>query len=60
MRLVTWNVNSIRARGERVDELLRRSRPTSYLQETKVDAAHFPHRADRAPQGSKPSDHAPA
>jgi exodeoxyribonuclease-3 len=44
MRLVTWNVNSIRARGERVDELLEALRPDIlFLQETKVDAAHFPH-----------------
>lgn len=44
MRLVTWNVNSVRARGERLDELLAELRPdVCFLQETKVDAAHFPH-----------------
>jgi exodeoxyribonuclease III len=44
MRLVTWNVNSIRARGERLFELLDALQPDiAFLQETKVDAAHFPH-----------------
>ena len=44
MRLVTWNVNSIKARYERVDELLANVEPDIlFLQETKVDAAHFPH-----------------
>jgi exodeoxyribonuclease-3 len=44
MRLVTWNVNSIKARYERVDELLANLEPDIlFLQETKVDAAHFPH-----------------
>ena len=44
MRLVTWNVNSIKARYERVDELLGALAPDIlFLQETKVDGAHFPH-----------------
>ena len=44
MRLATWNVNSIKARYERVDELLTEVAPDIlFLQETKVDAAHFPH-----------------
>jgi exodeoxyribonuclease III len=44
MRLVTWNVNSLRARLPRVLELLADHRPDVVcLQETKVDAASFPH-----------------
>ncbi|MEX0952758.1 MAG: exodeoxyribonuclease III [Nitriliruptoraceae bacterium] len=43
MRLVTWNVNSVRARLPRVLELLDVHRPDVVcLQETKVDAAGFP------------------
>jgi len=43
MRLVTWNVNSVRARLPRVLELLAAHRPDVVcLQETKVDAAGFP------------------
>ncbi len=43
MRLVTWNVNSVRARLPRVLELLEAHRPDVVcLQETKVDAAGFP------------------
>ncbi len=48
MRLVTWNVNSIRARLPRVRELLDRHRPDVVcLQETKVTAEAFPHAALR-------------
>ena len=46
MRLVTWNVNSIRARLPRVLDLLAEYRPDVVcLQETKVAAAAFPHAA---------------
>ncbi len=48
MRLVTWNVNSIRARLPRVRELLEQHRPDVVcLQETKVAAGAFPHDALR-------------
>ncbi len=44
MLLVTWNVNSLRARLGRVLELLERHAPDVIcLQETKVEAAAFPH-----------------
>jgi len=44
MLLVTWNVNSLRARLGRVLELLERHAPDVVcLQETKVEAAAFPH-----------------
>lgn len=44
MRLVSWNVNSLRARLPRVLELLDLHRPDVVcLQESKVDAATFPH-----------------
>jgi exodeoxyribonuclease-3 len=44
MRLVTWNVNSLKARLPRVIELLASHRPDVLcLQETKLDAAAFPH-----------------
>jgi exodeoxyribonuclease III len=44
MRLVTWNVNSLRARLPRVLELLHEHAPDVVcLQETKVAAATFPH-----------------
>ncbi len=43
MKLVTWNVNSVRARGERLVALLTRERPDIVcLQETKVVDAQFP------------------
>jgi len=45
MRLVTWNVNSIRARQERVLAWLAVQRPTILcLQETKVTDEAFPAR----------------
>ncbi len=44
MRLVTWNVNSLRARLPRVVELLSAHRPDVLcLQETKLAADAFPH-----------------
>jgi exodeoxyribonuclease-3 len=44
MRLVTWNVNSLKARLPRVLELLASHRPDVLcLQETKLEAAAFPH-----------------
>ena len=46
MRLITWNVNSIRARLPRVLELLAEHRPDVVcVQETKVAAETFPHEA---------------
>lgn len=46
MRLITWNVNSIRARLPRISELLHQHRPDVVcLQETKVGADAFPHDA---------------
>jgi exodeoxyribonuclease III len=46
VRLVTWNVNSIKARLPRVLELLQVHRPDVVcVQETKVVAAAFPHDA---------------
>jgi exodeoxyribonuclease III len=46
MRLVTWNVNSLRARLPRVRELLATHRPDVVcVQETKVAAETFPHAA---------------
>lgn len=44
MRIVTWNVNSLRARLPRLQELLEQHRPdVVLLQETKVSAEQFPH-----------------
>lgn len=44
MRIVTWNVNSLRARMHRVEELLTLHTPdVVLLQETKVSAETFPH-----------------
>ncbi len=46
MRLISWNVNSIRARLPRVVELLEQHRPDVVcIQETKVAAEAFPHEA---------------
>lgn len=46
MRLITWNVNSVRARMPRVLELLDQHVPDVVcLQETKVAAEDFPHEA---------------
>ena len=43
MRLVTWNVNSLKARGPRVLEFLAEHRPDVVcLQETKTEPAAFP------------------
>ena len=43
MRLVTWNVNSLKVRGPRVLELLGEQRPDIVcLQETKTEPAAFP------------------
>jgi exodeoxyribonuclease-3 len=57
VRLVTWNVNSLRARLPRVLELLAEHRPDVVcLQETKVDPAGFP-RLDLAAAGYEAADH---
>lgn len=43
MRIATWNVNSIRARGPRLTAWLREHQPdVALLQETKVEDAGFP------------------
>ena len=65
MRIVTWNVNSLRVRLPRVLELLAQHRPDVVcLQETKTRPRGVPGpRAcsiDREyRKGTKPSDHAP-
>ncbi|HZV72488.1 MAG TPA: exodeoxyribonuclease III [Conexibacter sp.] len=57
MRLVTWNVNSLRARLPRVLELLDEHAPDVLcLQETKLDAAAFPH-DELAQAGYRAADH---
>ncbi|ADB49500.1 exodeoxyribonuclease III [Conexibacter woesei] len=57
MRLVTWNVNSLRVRLPRVLEFLAEHRPDVLcLQETKTDAAAFPH-AELAAAGYVAADH---
>ncbi len=44
MRVVTWNVNSLRARMPRMEELLTQHQPdVVLLQETKVSPEQFPH-----------------
>ncbi len=49
MKIVTWNVNSVRARLERVVGFLRKAEPdVACLQETKVVDADFPSEAFRA------------
>ncbi len=57
MLIVTWNVNSLRARLPRVLELLERHAPEVVcLQETKVEQAAFPH-AELAEAGYAAVEH---
>ena len=57
MRLVTWNVNSLRQRLPRVLEFIEEHAPDVIcLQETKSDADAFPHDALRA-TGYRAADH---
>ncbi|MDO8211868.1 exodeoxyribonuclease III [Conexibacter sp. CPCC 206217] len=57
MRLVTWNVNSLRVRLPRVLEFLAEHRPDVLcLQETKTDPTAFPH-AELAQAGYVAADH---
>ncbi|MEC7141081.1 MAG: endonuclease/exonuclease/phosphatase family protein, partial [Pseudomonadota bacterium] len=43
MRLVTWNVNGLRARAAHVDQVIEALQPdVLMLQEIKLDAAIFP------------------
>lgn len=57
MRLVTWNVNSLRQRLPRVLELVEEHAPDVIcLQETKSDAEAFPHAA-LAEAGYRAADH---
>jgi exodeoxyribonuclease-3 len=57
MRLVTWNVNSLRQRLPRVLELLEEHAPDVLcLQETKSEAAAFPH-DELAQAGYRAADH---
>lgn len=57
MRLVTWNVNSLKVRLPRVLELLDEHRPDVLcLQETKCEAAAFPH-DELATAGYRAADH---
>ena len=45
LRVISWNVNGIRARMPRIAEMLRRERPDMVcLQETRCPYRHFPHR----------------
>src|SRR5580658_3713716 len=49
MKLATWNINSVRARTERLVAWLGRVQPEiACLQELKVEDAGFPHDAIRA------------
>jgi exodeoxyribonuclease III len=44
LRVISWNVNGIRARMPRIAEMLRRERPDMVcLQETRCPFRHFPH-----------------
>lgn len=44
LRIISWNVNGIRARMPRIAEMLRRERPDVVcLQETRCPYRHFPH-----------------
>lgn len=44
LRIISWNVNGIRARMPRIAEMLRRERPDVVcLQETRCTYRHFPH-----------------
>lgn len=44
LRIISWNVNGIRARMPRIAEMLRRERPHLVcLQETRCPYRHFPH-----------------
>src|SRR5262245_27209887 len=57
MRVVTWNVNSIRARLPRVLAFLERTKPDVLaVQETKVEDATFP-RAELEAAGYHPTIH---
>lgn len=57
MRLVTWNVNSIKQRLPRVREFVAEHAPDVLcLQETKTDAAAFPH-DELAAAGYRAADH---
>lgn len=57
MRLVSWNVNSLKVRLPRVLELLEEHRPDVVcLQETKCEAAAFPHE-ELAAAGYRAADH---
>jgi len=45
LRVISWNVNGIRARMPRIAEMLRRERPDLVcLQETRCPYRHFPHK----------------
>jgi exodeoxyribonuclease III len=57
VRIVSWNVNSLKARSPRIFELLDQHRPDVVcLQETKCAADAFPH-ADLAAAGYRAADH---
>ncbi|MFT4035188.1 MAG: exodeoxyribonuclease III [Patulibacter sp.] len=57
MRIVTWNVNSLRARLPRVQELLEAHRPeVVLLQETKLTPEQFPHE-ELAALGYRAAEH---
>jgi exodeoxyribonuclease-3 len=57
LRVITWNVNSIRTRLERLLDVMDRHRPDLLcLQETKVEDASFPH-AEIAAAGYRAETH---
>jgi exodeoxyribonuclease-3 len=57
VRLVSWNVNSLKARLPRIEQLLAEHRPDVLcVQETKLAAAAFPHR-ELAAMGYSAVDH---
>jgi exodeoxyribonuclease-3 len=58
LRIISWNVNGIRARMPRIAELLRRERPDMVcLQETRCPFRHFPHK--RLEQLGYRAEHSP-
>jgi exodeoxyribonuclease-3 len=58
LRIVSWNVNGIRARMPRIAELLKREQPDMLcLQETRCPFRHFPHK--RLEQLGYRAEHSP-
>jgi len=58
LKIISWNVNGIRARMPRIAEMLRRERPDMVcLQETRCPFRHFPHQ--RLEQLGYRAEHSP-